>query len=322
MESPLAAVSFAAVRSRSQGCNRRDSPPARAQRGAPLVENRFDKTLNVPDGVLNDRARDFIVLFRIVHDHGREFRVIPRCCGIHPLDGKPGIVIEFRRYRGAQGRRPRSAVERPQGVSHRAQPERRTAAFVGNRKAITPDRGVDIADLDVGDAAGAKHEGSAVLAEVGAEIGNCGIRFETHGAEGEFQPGNRPQHSRPGHAGDAHARLDQGHVALVEPGVGDRFPGHVHQHGMQAVKADAGIRRPRPRLAENGAIEIGQPRPRMAAAGVNPQKIAHVVPPHSVRAGRLEAAVQTIMEMPAPISNCQGKARAFSCAGRPSESTM
>src|SRR3569623_1636019 len=86
----------------------------------------------------------------------------------------------------AEARTLAAAVERAKGVAHRAQPQRRAAALVRNRKAIAAHGDARRADLDDADAAGAEEQRGAVAATMGAEIGDRRIAVARDRGKGVF----------------------------------------------------------------------------------------------------------------------------------------
>src|SRR3569833_370998 len=138
----------------------------------------------------------------------------------------------------AQARTLAAAVERAKRVAHRAQPQRRAAALVRNRKAIASHGDTRRADLDDADAAGAEDQRGAVAAAMGADIGDRRVAVERDRGKGEIA-----REERLGPAGARNARNAEpgGDIRFraAQAGRAERIVADLEQGGVQPVEADA-----------------------------------------------------------------------------------
>ena len=231
--------------------------------------------------VLDDRARDRVARLGMVHHQRRQRGIIARGRAIHPGDRLRNGMAETVRYRQAQRRALAAPVQRAQRMAHRRQPQRRAAALVGNREAVSADRHVGAVDAQLRDAARPQDQDRAVRAAMRAQVRDHRIGDVGDRRERPVERRQRLAHAGTRDAGDPHPRAHLTQVVGVQPRLRRRLRDRGVQRRAQLLHPHARIGRAGRAAADHPAGRIGDARAAMAAARVDPQEVArrrHVRP--------------------------------------------
>ena len=197
----------------------------------------------------------------------------PRPRGGHPRHRLQHVMVEQRRHRIGQRRVPCPPVECTQRMAHRTQPQRRAAPLVRHRKTVPAQRDLLPVDAQQCRAAGTEDKDRAIAATMRAQMRDLRIARQHDPSDAEVGRLQRGADSRPANARNPHADADRRSLRRRQPG--GCLRDHIGQHRPQRIDSDPGIgcaRLPGADLPPGG---VDQPRPAIAAAGIDAQKEAH-----------------------------------------------
>ena len=219
----------------------------------------------------DDRTCDLVTRLGEIHDQWREGSIIGRSGFIHPGDGARCVMTEARGDGTAQRGRLGAAIERAQGMAHRAEPQSRAAAFIRDREAIAANAEARALMLHMRDAAGADDENCAIRAAMGAIIGDHAVRLIRDRPIREDQLFQPLTHAEPGNTGDAGAGCDVRQIGVGQAGHPDGLRTGVEQGLVDGVEPDTGIGRPTVATTQHLALRIDQAAAALAAASIKSQ---------------------------------------------------